>query len=81
MHTDANMRGIMYDENKGWVNMDDEARRLFEETKAVQLNDAEDLSVKESAKIGFGFGAGILGFQIALLAGSTLVGAFMGRGE
>ena len=81
MHTDANMRGIMYDENKGWVNMDDEARRLFEETKAVQLNDAEDLSVKESAKIGFGFGAGILGFQIALLAGATLVGAFMGRGE
>jgi hypothetical protein len=42
---------------------------------------AEDLSVKESAKIGFGFGAGILGFQIALLAGATLVGAFMGRGE
>ena len=48
--------------------------------KKKKMN-AEDLSVKESAKIGFGFGAGILGFQIALLAGATLVGAFMSRGE
>lgn len=37
----------------------------------------EDMSLKDSAKLGFGLGAGLLGFRVALFGASALVGGFI----
>tara|TARA_R110002012_G_scaffold230921_3_gene403643 strand:- start:2766 stop:4070 length:1305 start_codon:yes stop_codon:yes gene_type:complete len=37
----------------------------------------EDMSLKDSAKLGFGLGAGLLGFRVALFGVSALVGGFI----
>jgi len=40
---------------------------------------AEDMSLKESAKVGFGLGAGLLGFRIVALTGAVALGALLNR--
>jgi len=39
--------------------------------------EGEDMSLKDSAKLGFGLGAGLLGFKVALLGASALVGGLL----
>lgn len=39
--------------------------------------EGEDMSLKDSAKLGFGLGAGLLGFRVALLGASALVGGLL----
>ena len=39
--------------------------------------EGEDITLKDSAKLGFGLGAGLLGFRVALFGASALVGGFI----
>jgi len=39
--------------------------------------EGEDMTLKDSAKLGFGLGAGLLGFRVALFGVSALVGGFI----
>ena len=39
--------------------------------------EGEDMTLKDSAKLGFGLGAGLLGFRVALLGASALVGGLL----
>jgi len=39
--------------------------------------EGEDMTLKDSAKLGFGLGAGLLGFKVALLGASALVGGLL----
>lgn len=41
--------------------------------------EAEGMSLKESAKVGFGLGAGLLGFRIVALTGAVALGALLSR--
>ena len=39
----------------------------------------EGMSLKESAKVGFGLGAGLLGFRIVAITGAVALGALLSR--
>lgn len=39
--------------------------------------EGEDITLKDSAKLGFGLGAGLLGFRVALFGASALVGGLL----
>lgn len=52
----------------------------FEDMPWVGLRaEGEDMSLKESAKVGFGLGAGLLGFRIVALTGAVALGALLNR--
>ena len=67
---------------------DDEALQREEENERIvrairrdrgdeYYAEGEDMSLKDSAKLGFGLGAGLLGFRVALLGASALVGGLL----
>ena len=57
----------------------------FEDMPWVRLRaeefgaEGEGMSLKESAKVGFGLGAGLLGFRIVALTGAVALGALLNR--
>jgi len=67
---------------------DDEALQREEENERIvrairrdrgdeYYAEGEDMTLKDSAKLGFGLGAGLLGFKVALLGASALVGGLL----
>lgn len=54
-----------------------EAEELIETIKNRKNAEGEDITLKDSAKLGFGLGAGLLGFRVALLGASVLVGGLL----
>jgi len=67
---------------------DDEALQREEENERIArairrdrgdeyYAEGEDITLKDSAKLGFGLGAGLLGFRVALFGASALVGGFI----
>lgn len=67
---------------------DDEALQREEENERIArairrdrgdeyYAEGEDMTLKDSAKLGFGLGAGLLGFRVALFGASALVGGLL----
>lgn len=62
------------------VGLDVAEQEIMNENPSVEVNyGGEDMSLRESAKLGFGVGAGLLGFNVALLGIATIGGFLLNR--
>lgn len=62
------------------VGLDVAEQEIMNENPSVEVNyGSEDMSLRESAKLGFGVGAGLLGFNVALLGIATIGGFLLNR--
>ncbi len=62
------------------VGLDVAEQEIMNENPSVEVNyGGEDMSLRESAKLGFGVGAGMLGFNVALLGIATIGGFLLNR--
>lgn len=62
------------------VGLDVAEQEIMNRNPSVEVNyGGEDMSLRESAKLGFGVGAGLLGFNVALLGIATIGGFLLNR--
>ena len=73
MHTDANKKGKMYDEERGgWVEMDDKARSMFEEIGG-KISDFDVVGTTQDVvgKTGFNIPTGVASIAVVFMAYMT----------